>query len=680
MAAQPLIPGTRLRWRETVYAVHRASADGQVSLENQTTGIILAVPRAEIVAALFAGDLVILPARIGPDTPPTPEYPTLADCPPHLAAIARYRLSVLEPLLPFAPRPGQARIAARVAEVQITQTAMDKTLAQSVSVVSVYRWWNDYMTGGNDVRALIPRTAARGGSGKSRLQSEVETIVDDVIRTRYLAREAITIDAVTQEIAVRINEANQALDVAHRLTMPGRSTVARRIDALDVREKVAARQGSAAARRLRQFDASDPPTMPLERVEIDHTRSDLIVLDERDNLPLGRLTLTYCLDVATRYPLGYYLGFEPASYLAVMECLYHAICPKPDVRERYHVAHDWLAYGVPATLVIDNGKEFIGQDLQDACLLLGIVLQRTPVRTPHFKGTIERSFRTLNTLLFHQLPGTTFSNPTQRGSYKSLEQACVYRNEVDAVLHQGLLDLYAEQFHRGLEGVPARRWEQAVAGGFSPRLPPNGDDPRVLLGRIAERVVQHYGIDFESLRYQSDELITLRTRQRGAPVRIKYHPGDLSQIYVYDSVEHRYIPVPAADQEYTANLSLWKHRVIRQTILDEKREVSLVALGAARRRIQDLMSQGQHRRRVGTRTQMARWDTAGRPTREPLPAAPPPTPAGRSPATSPPVAGLPPLPPAGLTDLTALLPPRTEAGVAEGWDITYAEEDPDPPK
>ena len=140
-------------------------------------------------------------------------------------------------------------------------------------------------------------------------------------------------------------------------------------------------------------------------MEIDHTRSDLVVIDDRDNLPLGRLTLTYCLDTATRYPLGYYLGFEPPSYLTVMECLHHAILPKGDVRAQYGTEHDWQAYGIPATLVIDNGKEFIGRDLEDACCLLGTVLQYTPVLTPQFKAGIERMFGSMNTLVVSHFAG-----------------------------------------------------------------------------------------------------------------------------------------------------------------------------------------------------------------------------------------------------------------------------------
>jgi len=97
-----------------------------------------------------------------------------------------------------------------------------------------------------------------------------------------------------------------------------------------------ARQGKRAARRaLTQYSAMDRPDRPLMRVEIDHTPVDVILVDAEDGLPLGRPTLTSVLDIATRYPLGYYLGFEPPSYLAVCEALTHAFKPKGDVRGKY---------------------------------------------------------------------------------------------------------------------------------------------------------------------------------------------------------------------------------------------------------------------------------------------------------------------------------------------------------
>lgn len=147
--------------------------------------------------------------------------------------------------------------------------------------------------------------------------------------------------------------------------------------------------GQASRQRaLTQYGAMDGPDRPLMRVEIDHTQVDIILIDAEDGLPLGKPTLTSVLDTATHYPLGYYLGFEPPSYPAVCEGLAHAFKPKGDVQAKYNTDHDWIAYGLPRTLVVDNGREFKGQSLEDACLSLGIMLQFTPKMTPHFKGGV----------------------------------------------------------------------------------------------------------------------------------------------------------------------------------------------------------------------------------------------------------------------------------------------------
>jgi putative transposase len=474
----------------------------------------------------------------------------------------------------------------------------------------------DYTRSGRDLRALIPAVHKRGGKGEPRMSPEVESLMETVVRDKYHVREAVPIDDLWVELAVRVTEENRVRPQHTRLAMPSKSTLTRRSRELRTRA-TKARQGARTARReATQYGQTPYPTLPLERVEIDHTPSDLIVIDDRDDLPLGRLTLTYCLDMATRYPLGYYLGFEPPSYLTAMECLHHAICPKGDVPERYGTEREWLAYGIPATLVIDNGKEFIGRDLEDACLLLGIVLQRTPVRTPHFKAGVERMFRSLNTTLFHTLPGTTFSNPVERGDYDSAQQAFIYLSEVDKVLHIFLVDIYAERFHRGLNGIPARRWEELTQHGFAPALPPNAEELSILLGRIATRVIHHYGIEFMSLRYNCDELVPLRTRLKGEKAKIKYHPADLSCLHVYDPFERQYIRVPALDQEYTQGLSLWKHRVIRRAVLSERDKVDIVALGRAKRKIQEIVETGRQRKRQRTRSRIARWDTAGKPIRQ----------------------------------------------------------------
>jgi putative transposase len=622
MSGQSFSYGAQFRWQRVVYEVVQTLPGGQVIIENVLTGARLVIEMPVLVDALFDGELqfVIEGKQAKEDTQDgisvENAYLDLTDCPERLVAIARYRLEVIRPLLDMGWRT-RAAVVTRVQEVKAANAREDAYGLQcAVSVASVYRWIADYTGSGYDLRALIPAVHKRGGKGESRLSPEVETMMETVIRDRYYVREAVTVDDLRDELAVRVVEENHVRSQHAKLGMPSKSTLARRSQDLRTRT-LAARQGPRAAKReATQYGQTPYPDLPLERVEIDHTKSDLIVIDDRDNLPLGRLTLTYCLDMATRYPLGYYLGFEPPSYLTVMECLYHTIRPKVEVREQYGTENGWLAYGIPATLVIDNAKEFIGRDLEDACLLLGTVVQHTPVQTPHFKAGVERMFRSLNTTLFHTLPGTTFSNPAARGDYDSAQQACVYLSEVDKMLHIFLVDIYAERFHRGLNGIPARRWGKLTKHGFAPALPPNAEELLVLLGRTTTRVIHHYGIEFMSLRYNCEELVPLRTRLKGKKAKIKYHPADLSCLHVYDPFGGQYIRVPALDQEYTQGLSLWKHRVIRRAVLSERDKVDIVALGRAKRKIQEIVEAGRQRKQQRTRSRIARWDTAGKPTRQ----------------------------------------------------------------
>ena len=622
MSQQRFITGAHLRWQGAAYQIIRLLPGEQAYLENLLTGATTVVEIATLVKTLFAAELVFiqdvrLASTSGQAVEDAATLRCLADYPESLVAIARYRLAVIEPLLTLTPRT-RADVLARVQELKANQSAAaERTLRNTVSVAALYRWLGAYTRSGYDLRALIPAVPARGGADASRLRAEVETLATATIQDKYQVNEKVSIDDVQHELAVRLVEENRVRNPQDQLLPPSRATLARRIATTNVSLAQSQRRRQRTAKSAAtQYGQTPYPDWPLERVEIDHTRTDLIVIDDRDNLPLGRLTLTYCLDTATRYPLGYYLGFEPPSYLTAMECLHHAICPKPDVRQLYGAEHDWLAYGIPATLVIDNGKEFVGHDLADACLLLGIVLQYTPVQTPQFKAGVERMFGSLNTMLFHTLPGTTFADPVERGNYQSVEQACVYLSAVDKLLNIFLVDIYAERFHRGLGAIPARCWAEKTQHGFAPALPPSAAELTILLGRVTTRVIQHYGIEFASLRYNCADLSPLRTQLQGQPAKVKYHPADLSCLHVYNPEAEQYIRVPALDQEYTRDLSLWKRRVIRQAVLAEQERVDMVALGQAKRKLQQLVEDGRQRKRQSTRTRIARWDTAGKPSRQ----------------------------------------------------------------
>lgn len=618
MSTQRFSLNTEFVWQQTPYQVKRTLPGHLIEIESLLDGKSKVVPFLKLFQALTDGQLTFVEQERQPLPAKTI---SLEDFSPSQQATAKYRLEVLKPILTIPSHLRSTRdIDLRVEEVKKAQQLGQISL-KPISRLSIYRWLKAYNQSGQDIRSLIPKKRELAVERRVREPDRVEQIIQEVINERYFVRERVKIDDILHEVVLRIDIENRQLPQEAQLAPPSRTTIWRRINELDINKKLVAKKGRRMAQsEMTQYGQMEPPKFPLERVEIDHTPTDIFVVDKDDNLPLGRLTLTFCLDVATRYPLGFYLGFEPPSYLTVAACLHHTMLPKPDAQSLYDTEHSWLACGVPNTLVVDNGKEFIGASLRDSCLSLGILLQQLPVRTPHFKGAVERNFRTLNTGLFHTLPGTTFSNFTMKGDYDSLRFASLRRNDLNKMMHIFLLDIYAERFHRGLGAIPARRWEEAMDEGFLPRVPTDPDDLAILLGRIEERTVQPYGIDFQSIRYNHEELALLRHRLKTAgkdrsstSIKIKYLPDNLGTIFVFDPFEQRYIEVPALNQDYAQGLTLWSHQIIRRQVLEERDRVSMKALGIAKRKIQEIVDDSKARsRKKQTRRKMARWQTGNR--------------------------------------------------------------------
>ncbi len=621
MSANYFATGTRLAWEGVVYDVLRAfPRDGQVNLENIQTGAATLVELIRLQAAFFAGQLQFLPAANsgahGAERQPALD---LADFPETQAAVARYRYDAIRPLLALPPQARtRAAIENRMREVQTAQTARAvATPMAPLSCRSIFRWLALFAQHQGDLRALVPGYGRCGGAGRSRLPAALDAIVRQVIEQLYRTRETVTIKDLHYEIAARVEEENRLRPAIDQLATPSRQAINDRLDALDLREWLEAKAGKrAASRALRQSGQKARPSLPYEIVELDTTRADYIVVDDADDLPLGRPTLTYGLDLATGYPAGFHLGFEPPSYLSTMECLYHIIRKKDEVRPQYGTTHDWPAYGVPAQIVVDNGPEFANQHLEDACLCLGSQVVYAPVRTPEFKAGIERYFGSLNTGLLHTLPGTTFSNPGARGDYESAGLACLSLAELTRAIYLFTVDVYAQETHkdgRGLTFIPARRWAAATENGFLPPLPGSAEDLRLLLGRVATRTLQPYGIEFENLRFNCAALGPLRHKLAGAPVKLKYHPGDLSRVYVRDPFAPpgaaQYLEVPACDPDgYAQQLSLWKHRVILRYARAQQTKPDLAALGRAKREIRALIQAAKGRKNQRGRKAMARFE------------------------------------------------------------------------
>ncbi len=136
-----------------------------------------------------------------------------------------------------------------------------------------------------------------GGRGGGRLPEAVEAVIGEVLRTRYMTRQRPSLAVVYGDV-VRACK-------AQGLRVPARNTVASRVALLHPAAVTQAREGSDGARSLRSA-GGDPPAVDalLEQVQVDHTAIDVIVVDERDRLPIGRPYLTVAIDVCSRCLLG----------------------------------------------------------------------------------------------------------------------------------------------------------------------------------------------------------------------------------------------------------------------------------------------------------------------------------------------------------------------------------------
>ena len=460
---------------------------------------------------------------------------------------------------------------------------------------------------GGDIRSLVDRSDERGGKRGHRLNAHLEALIQQVIDDYYLQPPKPNDDSAWKKIQEQFKKENMYWPESDRV-LPSRATVYRRIWAIDPMLKLERRYGKTVVNNFggRLVGKGMAPLMPMERVAIDHYIPKLIVLDDDLRIPIGPGTISAEICESTRVMPGISFGWDPPSYLGVMDCLYQGIRPKLDVKEKFGTQHDYIGYGLPGTLITDNGKEFKGISLEDAALQLKFGLEHNQAFSPFLKGKIERWFHTLFDDVIINIPGTVFGHIFDGDGYDAKNYACVTLSAFKQILTKYIVDEYHYQPHRGLHGkTPAEAWEAGIQKGWWPALPPNLDELHVLLGRKFRRTIQHYGIDFENIRYQntqSEALANLRKRlmqkSEGTDrlVTLKVDPNNLGSVYVYDAIETRsYIQLQAIDapEEYDPEgLSLWAHRAIvkfRNAVNADKNQRNQISLNQARGQLNQIV-------------------------------------------------------------------------------------------
>lgn len=467
---------------------------------------------------------------------------------------AQRRFAVIRPVV-AAPRRTSQMVAEAAREA-------------GVHPVTIYRWVDLYLRT-ERVSALLP-VKRDGGRGRSRLAPEVEEIVNATIEDFYLNRQKRSVTKTCKEVERRCKNAG--------LEPPHANTVRNRIAAVADKEKTARRLGAKAARQkfapvLSHFPGAD---WPLAVVQIDHTELDIILVDDVYRRPVGRPWIAVAIDVFSRMVVGFYVSFDPPDAMSVGLCVAHAVLPKEKWLAKYDITTPWPCWGVPKTIHLDNAKVFRGNMLKRACAEHGIDLDYRPPATPHWGGHIERLLGTLSKEI-HDLPGTTFSNPKERGDYKSDKQAAMTLSEFEKWLAIYIVEVYHQRVHSALGMSPIRKYEEGVFGtkekpgtGIPARIT---DEDRLRLDFMPyiERTIQGYGVLVDEIHYYHDVLrrhINATDPENPRLKRkfiFKRDPRDISQIYFYDPDVKLYYAIPYRDTSHPP-MSIWELNEIRRQL------------------------------------------------------------------------------------------------------------------
>ncbi len=127
----------------------------------------------------------------------------------------------------------------------------------------------------------------------------------------------------------------------------------------------------------------------------------------------------------------------------------------------HNIDSSWPIHGKPNLIYVDNGSEFKNKALTRGCAQHGIQVEYRPIGKPHYGGIIERIIGTLMQLI-HTLPGTTFSNVAERGSYPSDIKACLTLAELEQWLIIAITKYYHMRLHQGIHQTPIHRYKHGI--------------------------------------------------------------------------------------------------------------------------------------------------------------------------------------------------------------------------
>lgn len=415
-------------------------------------------------------------------------------------------------------------------------------------------------------KGLLPRTRYKGNRTPQTTR-EAEDLMKKVIGKHYFARMSRISQRRCYDIFVEYCD-------EHGLIPASFVTFRKRITEFPRTEiRGSQNDGHRNGIPMRLTGKGTPPTKrSLEMVYVDHTKINVVIVDQVYKKPIGRPNLTIAIDAYSRIIYGYHLSLENISSMSVGSALIRGILPKDEVVEEYggEFKSPWEIFGFPQMLKWDNGKDFDSKAVQRFCSIYSINHDFSPVKRPESNGIVERFFGRIKAkILDEELPGYTLRPSDKPSGYNPDKTAALTLPDLEKWLVRFIIEYHNSPHSSLLEKSPREKYLDGLKG-FRPRLP---KDPSRLWFDILpneERELQPYGIRCNDLTYNSRKLGDARIKMNGnKTVNICADKRDIRYIHWFDEETEKYLHVPLAGAPETG---------LVPGIIDEAGEIPPISL------------------------------------------------------------------------------------------------------
>ncbi|MDY6487769.1 DDE-type integrase/transposase/recombinase [Acinetobacter faecalis] len=422
---------------------------------------------------------------------------------------------------------------------------------------TVARWITQYKFSLDNKLSLKHKSK---GNFNLRFSPEIYQILNQAIDEVYLKPEYRSSKDVQAHMLGQFMEQGIPLD-----NLPTRRSIQRYIKKLDPFIELKVKKGSRIAKK--KFQAAGKSIISpfaMYMVEIDTHYLDIIVIDPKTKTALGRPFLACAIDVYSRTIVGTYINMYPPSAATTLEVIKDMIT-RPNQK---------LPGGIPSIIIPDNGVEFKNNALERVCEQLKITLTPSQVGTPNNKPHIERFFSTLTHGILQKLPGTTFSNPTERGEYNSSKSAQLTLEQLREYINRWINEVYHKSIHHTTGRSPIIMWQDAIEDiqpSFLTEI-----DAKILCRRPIERNINHGQVRVDNISYFSHALTTLQA-QGIKTVIVLIDDLNLNEVFIIDpSNKDVVIQADSTNQDYTFGLTRVTHLEVQklkknQSQLDRKK-------------------------------------------------------------------------------------------------------------